>query len=101
MITLVLTPEQLSKLDDLLYSTTDEGPEGEGWASSGLEELRVLVSRAVEEAPDLLTPLVEMLKEAEDLLDDSHGCTSANLMDDGVYVRARAAIRQATSEVPK
>lgn len=37
-----LTPKQLQKLVDVLWSSEDCGPTGEGWPSPELEELRTL-----------------------------------------------------------
>lgn len=45
LITLTLTESQYSKLLDVLYQHND-GPDGQGWASSELEELRVIVEAA-------------------------------------------------------
>lgn len=47
MITLVLTPEQAAKLEDVLLNAQDEGPAPEGWASAEVEELRALVHAAI------------------------------------------------------
>jgi len=38
-----LTEKQLIDLSEILWSIQDEGPEGEGWASEKLIELRLLI----------------------------------------------------------
>lgn len=47
MVTLQLTDEQVEDLQEILSSARDEGPEGEGWASNELTELRALVNQAI------------------------------------------------------
>ena len=41
-----LTPEQSENLEYILWRTQDEGPDGEGWASDELQELRDIVEEA-------------------------------------------------------
>lgn len=47
MINIELTRKQLLFLYESLLSYTDEGPDGEGWPSPELNELRSLIERAV------------------------------------------------------
>ncbi len=47
-ITLRLSRRQEEKLVDVIYNARDEGPSGEGWASTELSELRDLVDAAIE-----------------------------------------------------
>lgn len=49
-VSVVLTVEQLAKLDDVLSDYTDEGPMHEGWASDELQELRDIVGKALRDA---------------------------------------------------
>lgn len=44
-----LTVEEIHKLEDILSTTHDEGPEGEGWSSDTLSSLSGKISDAVRE----------------------------------------------------
>lgn len=46
-VVLELTKKQANKLSDVLWDTSDEGPEHEGWASDELSELRSIVDAAI------------------------------------------------------
>lgn len=50
LVRLVLTHEQAEALSEALNEYQDRGPQGEGWASKGLQELRSLVEDAIEQS---------------------------------------------------